>query len=113
MVDHTLGWVFVSRLETPAEFGRRTGSAATPARAAGPLRTFRLTSGFAEHDEKLGSSATIDVLLEAAPDRQEAERLIWPAIWAVTVERLGEGDWRPSMNWLDVIELLEPLHELS
>jgi|GEM_PF-4644204 hypothetical protein len=23
-----------------------------------------------------------------------------------TVQALGDGDWRPSMNWLDVIELL-------
>jgi hypothetical protein len=25
----------------------------------------------------------------------------------VTAAALGEGDWRPSMNWLDVIELLD------
>jgi hypothetical protein len=29
-----------------------------------------------------------------------------PAIWDVTVQTLGDGDWRPSMNWLDVVELL-------
>ncbi len=86
---------------------------AGPGRAAGPLRTFRLTSGFAEHDEKFGSSATVDVPLAVAPDRYEAERLIAPAIRAATVESLGEGDWRPAMNWLDVIELLEPLEETS
>ena len=108
-LDHTLGWTFYSRLESPEEFASRTGSTAKPVQGRRPFRTFRLVSGFAEHDEKLGSSATVDVELAAAPDRYEAERLIWPVIWAVTVEALGEGDWRPSMNWLDVVELLEPL----
>lgn len=27
-------------------------------------------------------------------------------IWDVTVQALGDGDWRPSMSWLDVVELL-------
>jgi hypothetical protein len=40
------------------------------------------------------------------PARDEAEKLIQPAIWDVTVQALGDGNWQPSMNWLDVIELL-------
>jgi len=67
---------------------------------------FRLTAGFAEHDERLGSSASVEVRRDTAPAPAEAEQLIWPAVWAVTVSALGEGDWRPSLNWLDVIELL-------
>lgn len=110
-LDHFLGWVFTSRPETLDEFRERTGSSADAAIGSGPLRTFRLTSGFAEHDEKAGMSATVDVRLAAAPDRYQAEGLIQPEIWAVTVRRLGEGDWHPSMNWLDVIELLEPVAE--
>jgi hypothetical protein len=78
---------------------------AAPA-TAGPTRTFRLTSGFADHDVKFGSTASLDVRRETAPARDEAAKLIEPAIWDVTVRALGDGDWRPSMSWLDVVELL-------
>ena len=104
-LDGYLGYAFTSRRETADEYRKRTGSAAVPA-PAGPPRVFRLTSGFAEHDERLGSTASVDVLRETAPTRDEAEKLIQPAIWDATVQALGDGDWRPSMNWLDVIELL-------
>ena len=67
---------------------------------------YRLTAGFAEHDERFGSSATADVQRESAPTRDEAEKLVWPAVEEVTRQALGDGDWRPSLNWLDVIELL-------
>ncbi len=46
---------------------------------------------------------------ENAPTREEAEALIWPAVWEVTAEALGEGDWRPSLSWLDVVELSDQL----
>ena len=26
-------------------------------------------------------------------------------IFRITAKALGEGDWRPSLNWLEVIEL--------
>lgn len=107
-----LGYVFTSRRETAEEYRRRTTSAESPAESpavAGPAqRVFRLTAGFAEHDERLGSSASVEVRREKAPSLQEAEKLIWPAIWEVTIGALGDGDWRPSLNWLDVIELLQP-----
>ena len=96
-------YVFTSRRETADEYRKRTGSSAVPD-PAGNHRVFRLTSGFAEHDEKLGSIASVDVRRETAPTRDEAEKLIQPAIWDVTVQALGDGDWRPSMNWLDVGE---------
>jgi hypothetical protein len=106
-LDGYLGYVFTSRKETPDEYRKRTGSAAVPAPApAEACRVFRLTSGFAEHDERLGSTASVDVRRETVPTRDEAEKLIQPAIWDATVQALGDGDWRPSMNWLDVIELL-------
>ena len=105
-LDACLRYVFTSRLETAEEYQRRTGLAApAPPAAAGVLRVFRLTAGFAEHDERLGASATVDVQRDTAPARAEAEQLIWPEIWAVTSRALGDGDWRPSLNWLDVIEL--------
>ena len=31
----------------------------------------------------------------------------WPAIERQIAQALGEGDWRPSLNWLDVVELLD------
>ena len=105
-LDAYLGYVFTSRLETAEEYQRRAGPAApVPSATAGAPRVFRLTAGFAEHDERLGVSATIDVQRDTAPTRAEAEQLIWPEIWAVTSRALGDGDWHPSLNWLDVIEL--------
>ena len=66
----------------------------------------RRTSGFADHDVKFGSTASLDVRRETVPSRDEAAKLIEPAICDVTVDPLGDGDWRPSMNWLDVVEVL-------
>jgi hypothetical protein len=34
-------------------------------------------------------------------------RLVWPAVNEETTRALGEGDWRPSLNWIDVFELLD------
>jgi hypothetical protein len=107
--DQYRGYVFTSRRESPEEYRRRTDVAAgTPAAApAGTPRLFRLIAGFAEHDERFGSTALVEVRRETAPSRDEAEQLIWPAIEAETTRALGDGDWRPALNWLDVIELLE------
>ncbi len=103
-LDEFYGYVFTSRDETAEEYLARTGS---PLGASGTDRphVFRVIAGFAEHDERFGSSASLDVERPAAPDRDEAERLAWPAVHAVTVAALGEGDWRPSLNWIDVIGL--------
>ncbi len=117
-LDEYRGYTFCVRRESPAEFEQRTGSPAGPAPAQpgrvrvealtkGRPRRFRLLTGFAEHDEKLGSTAEVFFTGEAVPTRDEAEALIEPAIWEETTRVLGQGDWRPSMNWLDVIELLD------
>jgi hypothetical protein len=104
----TYEYVFTSRPETPEERRKRTGGPPSPAAAAGGrARAFRVTAGFAEHDERFGSSASIEVRRDTPPTREEAEDLVWPAIWQVTRGALGEGDWRPSLNWLDVVELLD------
>ncbi len=95
-LDDFLGYVFTHRRETPEEYRQRTGGSAA---------RFRLVAGFAEHDERFGSSVAIEVDQPTVPAREEAERLVWPAIWAETARALGEGDWRPSLNWLDVVEL--------
>lgn len=113
-LDEYRGYTFTVRRELPAEFEQRTGSPAPTAlagwvpvepRTEGRPRRFRLLSGFAEHDEKFGSSAEVYYTSETVPTRDEAEALIDPAIWEETTRALGQGDWRPSMNWLDVIEL--------
>jgi len=106
-LDEYYGYVFTSRDETAEEYLARTGSA-MPQEAPGPSRVYRVVAGFAEHDERFGSSASAEVRRESAPTREEAEALVWPAVEEVTVAALGEGDWRPSLNWIDVIGLREP-----
>jgi hypothetical protein len=96
-LDEYRGYTFTVRREDSQE--------RVEPRTPGRPRRFRLLSGFAEHDEKLGSTAEVHFTGEAVPTRDEAEALIEPAIWAETTRVLGQGDWRPSMNWLDVIEL--------
>ena len=114
-LDEYRGYTFTVRRELPHEFERRTGSPAPPEIEWVPVepltegrpRRFLLVSGFAEHDERFGSTAEVLFTGEAVPTRDEAEALIQPAIWAQTTRALGEGDWRPSMNWLDVLELVD------
>lgn len=104
VLDDFLGYVFTSRRETPQEYQQRTGSTAGVA-ADGTARRVRLVAGFAEHDERFGSSVEIEVQRQTVPTRDEAEQLVWPAIAEKITAALGEGDWRPSLNWLDVVEL--------
>jgi hypothetical protein len=106
-LDAALGYTFKRRFETAEEYRRRTGSSAGDGVLV-PTDTYLLDAGFAEHDEKFGSSAQLEVSSDPAPTREEAERLIWPAIWEETRRALGEGDWRPSLGWLDMIRLLGP-----
>jgi hypothetical protein len=98
-LDEYLGYVFTRRRETPEEYRRRVT-------AAGPGRGFRLLAGFAEHDEKFGSSAEVVIWRESAPTRDESVQLIWPALEEEAARVLGAGEWRLSLNWLDLIELL-------
>ena len=104
-LDDYLGYTFVSRFETPEECRRRTGTSAGDGVLV-PSDTYLLDAGFAEHDVKWGSSAELEVSTDPAPTREEAEKLIWPAIWAQTERVLGEGDWRPSLGSLRMTRLL-------
>jgi hypothetical protein len=106
-LDQFLGYVFTRRRETAEEYGRRTGAPTAPAAGAGPVRGYRVIAGFAEHDERFGSHAVIEIQREAEPTRYEAVKLVWPAVEQETSRALGEGDWRPSLLWVDVIELLD------
>jgi hypothetical protein len=104
-LDEFLGYVFTSRQETAEEHRQRTGSSPVPPSGGTRLRTFLIRAGFADHDVRFGSSATVEVRQDSEPSREDAVRLVWPAIEREVSQALGEGDWRPSLNWLDVIEL--------
>jgi hypothetical protein len=106
-LDDYLGYKFISRFETAEECRRRLETSAGDGMLV-PTNTYLLVAGFAEHDYKFGSSARLEVSSEPVPTREEAEKLIWPAIWAETRRALGEEDWRPSLGWLDMIRLLGP-----
>ena len=106
-----LGYDFVSRRESPEEYRERTSmGAAAPGPAttgrAGPARRFEIHTDFAEHDEKIGGAAMALIERVTKPTREEAAELVYPAIYAETTRRLGEGDRRPSLNYLEVRELL-------
>jgi hypothetical protein len=106
-LDDYLGYTFVSRFETAEECRRRTGTWAGGGVLV-PSDTYLLHAGFFDHDIKWGSSAQLEVSSDPAPTREEAEKLIWPAIWAQTARVLGEGDWRPSLGSLHMTRLLGP-----
>ena len=106
-LDQYLGYVFTSSRETAEGYHRRTGSSLARATASGPLRRYRIIAGFAEHDERFGSRAEVEVQREAAPARYEAVDLVWPSVDEETIRGLGTGDWQPSLLWVDVIELLD------
>jgi hypothetical protein len=113
-LDESLGYVFARRRESAAEYRERVGwapggAAPTGPGAAGPARGYLIVAGFADHDVRFGAQAKVEVRRANAPTREEAEALIWPAVWEVTAEALGEGDWRPSLSWLDVVELSDRL----
>jgi hypothetical protein len=103
-LDEFLGYVFTSRHETEEEYLARAGAGSVGAEA-GEGSLFRITAGFAEHDERFGSRASVYVRRESAPAREDAVRIVWPAVQQETARALGAGDWQPSLNWLDVVEL--------
>lgn len=104
-LDAHLGYTFVSRFETAEEYRRRTGTSAGDGVLV-PTDTYLLDAGFFDHDVRWGSSARLEVSSDPAPTREEAEKLIWPAIWAETGRKLGPGDWRPSLSSLHMTRLL-------
>jgi hypothetical protein len=105
-LDDFLGYVFISRHETQEEHLERAGAARSAAStAAADQRAFRITAGFAEHDARFGASVSVYAQMASAPAREEAVRLVWPAVVQETARALGAGDWQPSLNWLDVVEL--------
>ncbi len=106
-LDEYYGYTFVSRFETAEEYRRRSG---TPAGAGMlvPTDTYLLHAGFWDHSMRWGSSAELEVSSDPAPTREEAEKLIQPAMWAQTRRELGEGEWQPSLSSIDMTRLLGP-----
>jgi hypothetical protein len=104
-LDKFLGYQFTRRRERAGEYRERTGSLA-PDAAIGPTGRYKILARFAEHDERFSSWAETEVVRAAPPSRTEAEQLIWPAIDAETARALGPGDWRPSLLYIDLIELV-------
>ena len=104
-LDQYLGYVFTRYRETTEQYQRRAGSSAASVTAAGPTGRYRVVAGFAEHDERFGSHAEVEVQREAPPTRYEAVDLVWPAVQEATTRALGAGDWRPELLWVDLIEL--------
>jgi hypothetical protein len=109
-LDKFLGYQFTSRRECAAEYRERTGSLA-PDAAIRPTGRYKILARFAEHDERFSSWAETEVGRGTPPSRTEAEQLIWPAIEAETARALGPGDWRPSLLYMDLIELAGADHE--
>jgi hypothetical protein len=105
-LDDYLGYTFASGTETEDECRERTGARGPLA----PTNEYLLVADFAEHDEKFGSTATVEVSSDPAPTRQEAARLAGPAMQAECVRWRGgaSGEYRPALSHLRVIRLLGP-----
>ncbi len=101
-----LGYDFVSRRETPEEYRKRTSEETARPDSARPGRCFEIRADFAEHDERISGAVMTVVERETRPTREDADELISPAIQAEVIRRLGPGDWLPSLNYLEVRELL-------
>lgn len=105
-LDDYLGYTFAGSTETEEGCRERTDAREPLA----PTDTYLLVADFAEHDEKFGSTATVEVSSDPAPTREEAARLVEPAMQAECVRWRGgvAGDYRPSLSSLRVIRLLGP-----
>jgi hypothetical protein len=105
-LDQYLGYTFASGTETEEECRQRTGATGSLT----PTADYLLVADFADHDMKFGATVTAEVSSDPAPTRDEAARLVEPAMQAECVRRNGGdvGDWYPSLNHLRVTRLLGP-----
>jgi hypothetical protein len=109
-LDDYLGYTFAASTETVEEYRQRAGAPAPGEGAVAPTDTYLLVADFAEHDEKFGSTATVEVSSDPGPTRDEAARLVEPAMQAECVRWRGgaAGEYYPSLSHLRVIRLLGP-----
>jgi hypothetical protein len=105
-LDDYLGYTFASSAETAEECRERTGAREPLA----PTDTYLLVADFTEDDVKFGSTARVEVASDPAPTREEAARLVEPAMQAECVRWRGgvAGEYHPSLARLHVIRLLGP-----
>jgi hypothetical protein len=109
------GTTFTTGRETVPQYQERTGAAGPPPAASagpaapgepGPVRRFRISCGYFEHDVYTGGGVEITVRLAAAPSWNDAVQLVLPAIFARLTRSTGLSAWRPTIAGLDVRELL-------
>jgi hypothetical protein len=112
--DERYGYTFTTRDETPQEYQART-EAAVGAEGLVQGGSYRLVAGYAEHDNKFGGDATAYADSDSPLTRDEAQRIAEEAIDADARRRMAsiypvdgsEMEVRPSLNFLEVIRLLE------
>jgi hypothetical protein len=107
-LDAYLGYTYTVSTETAEEYKERTG--ADPGRPLAPTDTYLLVADFTEDDVKFGSKVAVEISSDSALTREEAARLVEPAMQADVVQwRGGEvGDWHPTLRALRVTRLLGP-----
>ena len=107
-MDSYLGYTYAVSTETAEEYKERTG-AGEPSLT--PTSTYYLLEAdFTEDDVKFGSKVAVEISSDSVLTREEAARLVEPAMQADVVQwRGGEvGDWHPSLRALRVTRLLGP-----
>jgi hypothetical protein len=100
------GAAWTTGQETARQYRDRTGAGDPPPAPPGPVRRFRVSCGFFEHDVHTGGGAEVTARLAAAPAWNDAVQLVLPAIFASLTRSTGLSDWRPTISSLDVLELL-------
>ena len=105
-LDDYLGYTFAASTETVQECLQRT----TAREPLAPTDTYLLVADFTEDDVKFGSAVRVEVSSDPAPTREEAARLVEPAIQQECVRWRGGavGEWYPTLRHLRVIRLLGP-----
>ena len=105
-LDDYLGYTFAASAETVQECLQRTGGREPLAMTD----TYLLVADFTEDDVKFGSAVRVEVSSDPGPTREEAARLVEPAIQQECVRWRGGavGEWYPMLRHLRVIRLLGP-----
>jgi hypothetical protein len=101
---------YVLRRETVAEYRDRCGipdgALVTPTPRSGPPYRYRISCDYADHDLRIGGSATTTIEADAAPTRAEAEQLTTPVVLDDVRLRTKEHEVQPSVQTIGSSELL-------
>ena len=96
---------FASRRETPAEYRERVG--AEPPQRARAVRRFRLDANFLEDDNRINDHAVLVIERERAPTLEDAERLLWPAVFHALGSSPELDEYWPRYVSIEARELLD------